>query len=218
MASGFATAAIANTAAAFNLASSPAHYMAPSGAFISTARVVIPFSLVAMSVPALLAGWAKTSGKEKTVESPVASNVAEYITGAVFSLGLSLSGMTLPSKIVGFLSILHSGFDLSLIFVMGGALMVALPGMQYILKAMQPKRSVCGGEMNLPTKTELDAKLLLGAIMFGMGWGISGLCPGPAIANLANASSPLLMYMVGLGGGFVLDKYVGTPIVKNLTS
>lgn len=218
MVSGFATAAIFNTASAFNLAASPAQYSAPSRTFISAAKVLIPLSLAAISIPALLVGRSNANRETKSVEIPIASNVAEFVTGTVFGLGLSLSGMTLPSKIAGFLSILHPGFDLSLIFVMGGALMVALPGVQYVLKSMQIKKSVCGGEMCLPTTSKIDTQLILGSILFGMGWGISGLCPGPALANLANASSPILMYMAGLGGGFILDKYIGTPVIKQLTS
>lgn len=103
------------------------------------------------------------------------------LTGLIFGLGLMVSGMANPAKVIGFLD-LSVPWDPSLMFVMGGAIAVGLPGF-FLAKRM--KKSLIGLPMNLPTSTAIDKKLLLGAILFGAGWGIGGFCPGPAVVAAA---------------------------------
>ena len=120
----------------------------------------------------------KTQGN--TIQFAIISGLA----GLIFGLGLVVSGMANPAKVIGFLD-LSAPWDPSLIFVMGGAIAVGLPGF-YFSKRM--KKSLIGLPMNLPTSTTIDKKLLLGATLFGAGWGIGGFCPGPAVV----AASSLL--------------------------
>ena len=103
------------------------------------------------------------------------------LTGLIFGLGLVVSGMANPAKVIGFLD-LSVPWDPSLMFVMGGAIAVGLPGF-FLAKRM--KKSLIGLPMNLPTSTAIDKKLLLGAVLFGAGWGIGGFCPGPAVVAAA---------------------------------
>ena len=103
------------------------------------------------------------------------------LTGLIFGLGLVVSGMANPAKVIGFLD-LSVPWDPSLMFVMGGAISVGLPGF-FLAKRM--KKSLIGLPMNLPTSTAIDKKLLLGAVLFGAGWGIGGFCPGPAVVAAA---------------------------------
>eukprot|EP01030_Chromulinospumella_sphaerica_P017919 gene17919-17764_t len=103
--------------------------------------------------------------------------VVSGIAGLVFGWGLIISGMANPAKVIGFLD-LSMPWDPSLMFVMGGAIALGLPG---FLLAKRLKNSLMGMPMNLPTHTQIDKKLLLGAVLFGAGWGIGGFCPGPAV-------------------------------------
>jgi uncharacterized protein len=103
------------------------------------------------------------------------------LTGLIFGLGLVVSGMANPAKVIGFLD-LSVAWDPSLMFVMGGAIAIGLPGF-FLAKRM--KKSLIGLPMNLPTSTAIDRKLLLGAVLFGAGWGIGGFCPGPAVVAAA---------------------------------
>mgnify|MGYP006276573881 CR=1 FL=1 len=107
--------------------------------------------------------------------------------GILFALGLGAAGMTMPSKVSSFLSFLAGTFDPSLMFVMGGALLIATPGYQLIMrKKVLPHPILASAQgFNLPTSQTIDWKLLGGSAMFGMGWGAAGLCPGPAIVSLA---------------------------------
>lgn len=115
-------------------------------------------------------------------------------TGLVFGFGLLVSGMANPAKVIGFLD-LSSPWDPSLMLVMGGAIAVGLPGF-FIAKRL--KQSLLGMPMNLPTHTEIDKRLLLGALMFGAGWGIGGLCPGPAVVAAAGLMTDGLVFAAAM--------------------
>jgi len=104
--------------------------------------------------------------------------------GLVFGLGLTVSGMMNPAKVIGFLDV-AGDWDPTLVFVMGGALLVTLPGYRAILKGRRP---VLANSFSLPTKKSLDAPLILGSALFGVGWGLVGFCPGPAVAALGLGS------------------------------
>jgi uncharacterized membrane protein YedE/YeeE len=119
------------------------------------------------------------------------------LAGLLFGLGLILSGMTDPSKIIGFLD-LAGNWDPSLAFVMGGALLVG--SLVFPFATKRPK-SILGDAMRLPTATQIDRRLVLGGITFGVGWGLAGYCPGPALASLAQGGmKPILFFAAMLAG------------------
>lgn len=120
--------------------------------------------------------------------------LASGLAGLVFGWGLIVSGMANPAKVIGFLD-LSMPWDPSLMFVMGGAIALGLPG---FLLARRLKSSLIGLPMNLPTNTQIDNKLLLGAMLFGAGWGIGGFCPGPAVVAAASLASDGLIFIVAM--------------------
>lgn len=122
------------------------------------------------------------------------------LTGLIFGLGLMVSGMANPAKVIGFLD-LSVPWDPSLMFVMGGAIAVGLPGF-FLAKRM--KKSLIGLPMNLPTSTAVDKKLLLGAVLFGAGWGIGGFCPGPAVVAAAALYTDGLIFVGAMLVGMFL--------------
>lgn len=117
--------------------------------------------------------------------------------GVLFGMGLTLGGMTDPAKVIGFLD-LAGRWDPSLAFVMGGALCVTLPTFQ-LLKSKE--RPLLESRFFLPTRRDIDISLLGGAAVFGIGWGIAGLCPGPAVANLAFGKPEVLAFVVAMVAG-----------------
>lgn len=121
------------------------------------------------------------------------------ISGSLFGFGLALSGMTDPAKVIGFLDVTGS-WDPSLAFVMGCALLVSLPAFQ-LARRRRDARPWFSPEFAWPTIKTIDWRLLAGAALFGIGWGITGLCPGPALASLISGA-PLII-------GFVLAMLVG---------
>ncbi len=128
--------------------------------------------------------------------------VASGLAGLVFGWGLIISGMANPAKVIGFLD-LSMPWDPSLMFVMGGAIALGLPG---VFLAKRLKNSLMGLPMNLPTNTHVDKKLLLGAALFGAGWGIGGFCPGPAVVAAASLATDGLIFIAAmLAGMFVFS-------------
>lgn len=113
------------------------------------------------------------------------------LAGLLFGWGLLLSGMANPAKVIGFLD-LSVPWDPSLMFVIGGAIALGLPG---FLLAKRLKTSLLGLPMHLPTNTGIDKNLVYGAILFGAGWGIGGLCPGPALVASANLAPEGLLFV-----------------------
>jgi uncharacterized membrane protein YedE/YeeE len=129
------------------------------------------------------------------------------ISGVLFGAGLAASGMTDPAKVQGFLDILGV-WNPSLMFVMGGALMVTLVTFRFILKMKQP---LFGDVFHLPTKADIDPNLIAGAALFGTGWGLVGYCPGPAIAAIAYLDQDIMiflaaMFMGAFGGQLFLKR------------
>ena len=119
------------------------------------------------------------------------------LAGLLFGLGLILSGMADPSKVLGFLD-LAGNWDPSLAFVMGGALLV---GSLVFPFAKKRSKSILGDTMRLPTATQIDRRLVLGGLTFGVGWGLAGYCPGPALASVAQGGmKPLLFFAAMLTG------------------
>ena len=114
--------------------------------------------------------------------------------GTLFGLGLSVAGMIDPAKVLNFLDI-TGHWDPTLAFVMGSALMVTLPVYQLVKRRTKP---LLAPKFRLPTSTQIDRRLLVGAAIFGIGWGTAGLCPGPAIAALSSAQWPVLGFVVAM--------------------
>jgi uncharacterized membrane protein YedE/YeeE len=127
-------------------------------------------------------------------------NLIAFVIGLIFGAGLLISGMTQPEKIFGFLDI-FGRWDPSLIFVMGGALMVAAIG---FVAAGRRGKSLLGDPLSLPSKNEIDPRLLAGAAIFGVGWGLAGVCPAPAIVNLGFASAPAAVFAAAMLAGMAV--------------
>ncbi|MDO8313230.1 MAG: YeeE/YedE family protein [Sideroxyarcus sp.] len=130
-------------------------------------------------------------------------NLASLLAGLVFGFGLALSGMTHPEKVLGFLDVAGS-WDASLLFVLGGAVGVTVVTFRFILKMRKP---VLAESFVITKETHIDHPLILGAILFGTGWGISGYCPGPAIALIASPNWELLAFLPAAILGAVAEKY-----------
>lgn len=126
--------------------------------------------------------------------------VMALVAGLVFGLGLILSGMTDPAKVIGFLD-LAGRWDPSLGFVMGGAILVGLFAFRF---AARRDRSLLGDAMHLPTSTRIDRRLVVGSLAFGAGWGLAGFCPGPALASLASGGAKPLVFVAAMVAGMVL--------------
>ncbi len=107
-------------------------------------------------------------------------NIIGLLAGLLFGFGLLISGMTDPVKVQGFLDV-FGAWDISLALVMGGGLIVAIIGVQL---AKRQQTSWIGTDIDMPTKTTINKKLLIGAMLFGIGWGLVGICPGPGIVLL----------------------------------
>ena len=133
----------------------------------------------------------------------IARAFAGLATGALFGIGLAVSQMTNPEKVLSFLTLLP-GWDPSLLLVMGGAVAVTWLGYRLVL-SRPPLFDV---EHNLPTKRVIDSKLLAGALVFGLGWGLAGYCPGPAIAGLASGSSEPVIFIASMIAGSQLARLV----------
>lgn len=123
--------------------------------------------------------------------------LSEFTVGLLFGLGLILSGMTDPRKVLGFLD-LAGDWDPSLALVMGGAIAV---GVLAFALAKRRGSSLLGSPLQLPTNTRLDRRLILGSLAFGIGWGMAGLCPGPALVSMAAGQGKALLFVLAMLAG-----------------
>jgi uncharacterized membrane protein YedE/YeeE len=122
------------------------------------------------------------------------------MSGLLFGLGLIISGMTDPSKIIGFLD-LAGDWNPSLAFVMCGAILVGLAAFRF---AANRPTAILGDAMRLPTARHIDRRLVLGGLAFGAGWGLAGYCPGPALASLATGSSEPIIFVIAMLAGMAV--------------
>jgi uncharacterized membrane protein YedE/YeeE len=135
--------------------------------------------------------------------------IAGLVSGLIFGSGLVVSGMTQPEKVLGFLDILGA-WDPTLAFVMAGALIVAAPGFYF---ARRRGRPLVAAHFRWPTRADIDRPLVAGSALFGVGWGLVGLCPGPAIVNLATLMPQAIVFVAAMGIGMVgLDLWRGRKI------
>jgi uncharacterized membrane protein YedE/YeeE len=145
----------------------------------------------------------------------IPKNLVALLAGLFFALGLVLSGMTQPAKVIGFLNIggIFEGsfpgkWDPTLAFVMGGALLVTL--IAFTITPRHGRQPWFANKFELPSRKDIDIKLVGGAALFGIGWGLAGYCPGPAFASLYAGGMDIVIFMAGLLAGM----YVATRLGK----
>jgi len=126
--------------------------------------------------------------------------LASFVCGLIFGFGLLVSGMTQPVKVLGFLNI-FGRWDPTLAFVMAAALVVS--GIGYAL-LRQRKRPVLAAQYLWPTRTDIDRRLVVGSVLFGIGWGLVGLCPGPALVNLAGLMPSVMVFVLAMAAGMII--------------
>lgn len=136
------------------------------------------------------------------------ANLLAFAVGLVFSVGLVISGMTQPSKVVGFLDF-FGDWDPSLAFVMGGAVLVNV-GL-YWLTIKKRSKPVFDINFHVTQNRQINPRLLLGAALFGIGWGLSGFCPGPAVTSVATATVPVIVVVSSMVAGIYLMRILPIP-------
>lgn len=134
--------------------------------------------------------------------------VVALFSGVLFGLGLAISGMANPQKVIGFLDV-TGDWDPTLAFVMGGALLVAIPAFRWIFGRRRP---VLAESFEIPTKKEIDVRLVGGSVLFGVGWGLSGFCPGPAVVALVPAFAtgimPVFAFVAAMIAGMAMYRWI----------
>ncbi len=142
-----------------------------------------------------------------------------YAVGLVFALGLGISGMTDPDRVLGFLDVASSDWDPSLMVVLGVAVGVYGLGAARVLKWSRPWSDQ---PFRVPQARRLDARLVAGAAVFGVGWGLAGLCPGPALVNLAGGLTDVFVFVAAMFGGMLVfagyDRMAGKTRVSGVKS
>lgn len=140
------------------------------------------------------------------------SILVQFAIGLVFGLGLVIAGMSDPAKVLNFLdlaAIPTGGWDPSLAFVMAGAIAVTFIGFKLVLRRKQP---IFGDKFLLPTATEIDARIVAGPAIFGVGWGLAGFCPGPAFTALTTGGSAALIFVAAMLVGMAAARWLaGRP-------
>ncbi|MBA2778445.1 DUF6691 family protein [Billgrantia kenyensis] len=131
-------------------------------------------------------------------------SVMGYIAGLLFGLGLALAGMTDPARVLGFLDI-FGAWDPTLMFVLGGAVVTTFIGYRLVFRRERP---MLGETFQLPTRQDLDVRLIGGSALFGIGWGLSGYCPGPAVASIAGLTAPLFAMLIAMVAGWFLARAI----------
>ncbi|MGN5764098.1 DUF6691 family protein [Acinetobacter calcoaceticus] len=129
-------------------------------------------------------------------------NLFAFIFGSVFALGLIISGMSNPAKVLSFLDI-SGDWDISLMFVMIGAIAVAFIPFQ---KAIRQPKTLLGETIVLPQNHQIDKKLITGAVLFGMGWGIAGICPAPAVTLIGLGYTQIWYFIIAMLTGMFIHR------------
>ena len=129
---------------------------------------------------------------------------ASFGSALLFGLGLGISGMTLPSKVIGFLDV-TGPWDPTLAFVMMGAIFVDGISFRLITKRTSPFLTT---SFRLPTRNDIDSRLIIGALVFGLGWGLAGFCPGPAIVGLVSGIPAVFVFVASMLVGIYAYRFV----------
>jgi len=138
------------------------------------------------------------------------SKMTSFVSGMIFGIGLSVSNMINPEKVLGFLD-LFGQWDPSLIFVMMGAIIISTPIFFLFRNKNKP---LFADNFAMPTLKPVDKNLIIGSATFGIGWGMVGFCPGPAISSLALLNTYSLFFVLSLLGGFLLTEFVNRIIIR----
>lgn len=136
--------------------------------------------------------------------------ITTYLIGLIFGVGISISGMANPAKVLNFFDFAGT-WDPSLVLVMGGAVVVAFVGYRYVLAKPAP---MFAGNFALPTRRDLDLPLVGGSAVFGIGWGIAGFCPGGAIPAVGTLRSEVIIFMIALLAGIFFAKFLQTTLAS----
>lgn len=139
------------------------------------------------------------------------NRVVEFVVGLLFGMGLILSGMTDPGKVLGFLDV-AGAWDPSLAFVMGGAIAVA-----FFAFALARRRTTAflGDAMHLPGTAPIDRRLLMGSLVFGVGWGLAGFCPGPAVVAAGAGVTEALVFTLAMIAGMAVHEFAAQPAARS---
>ncbi len=129
--------------------------------------------------------------------------LTEFFVGLLFGIGLILSGMTDPGKVIGFLD-LFGAWDPSLALVMGGAILV---GVFAFAVAKKRTTTFLGGALKLPTTSNIDKRLVAGSLLFGAGWGLAGFCPGPALVSLGSGQPKAAVFVLAMLVGMMIFEF-----------
>ena len=130
--------------------------------------------------------------------------IASLLSGLLFGFGLIVSGMSNPARVLNFLDF-SANWDATLAFVMGGAIAIAAPGIYWVRKRNKP---LFADSFDIPTSKVIDSKLITGSDMFGIGWGISCFCPGPAVVAIASLQSDVLLFVGAMVVGMLAQHFV----------
>ncbi len=130
--------------------------------------------------------------------------IISYLIGLIFGVGISISGMANPAKVLNFFDI-AGAWDPSLAFVMGGALAVTFVGYRVVLRRPAP---IMGDRFQIPTKRDFDLPLIGGSALFGVGWGIAGFCPGGALPALGTGRTEVFVFVAALIAGIIAAKFI----------
>ncbi len=130
--------------------------------------------------------------------------ITTYLIGLIFGVGISISGMANPAKVLNFFDVFGT-WDPSLAFVMGGALLVTFLGYRFVLRGAAP---ILSDRFQLPTRSDLDVSLIGGSAVFGIGWGIAGFCPGGALPALGTGNINVLIFVASLVAGIFAAKFI----------
>lgn len=139
------------------------------------------------------------------------SNIIIFISGLIFAVGLGLSGMTQPSKVIGFLDFIGN-WDPSLMLVMAGAVGVYFISQRLILR--RRAAPMYANKFQLPTRADIDWQLIAGAALFGVGWGLAGFCPGPAIVSLVSGNEFVIAFVVSMAAGMYVFGALDTRFTR----
>ena len=137
--------------------------------------------------------------------------LAAFASALIFGIGLGISGMTLPAKVIGFLDITGQ-WDPSLMAVMAGAILVHAVSYRFIIKRRNP---VLTSEFKIPTKRDIDWKLIHGSAIFGAGWGLGGFCPGPALVGLVTGEPSVVIFVLSMVAGIYLHRFFDKIVLKS---
>jgi len=127
--------------------------------------------------------------------------LSAFLVGALFAVGLGVSGMTQPTKVIGFLDF-FGHWDATLMFVMGGAVVLYF----FFFRFARGYAPVLTAYFNLPTQKQIDLRLVIGSGMFGVGWGLAGFCPGPALTSLGHGATKVFVFVASMVAGMYLFK------------